>query len=236
MHHETILEKLKPYLPQQDWNYLNFHQDRFNYILEKLKTLHAEGKSFLEIGSLTGYLLMGATLIGYNVSGSDLPKYTEAIQSLSEAYHFDNRPADLSRDNIPFADNSFAVIVCSEVLEHFNFHPQKFFNEAARVLKPGGTLIVTTPNLNRLNNVIKLILGQSINAEINEPYTEGTHYREYNAAELKYMAEKSGLKIQNIEYNSFDYPNIDFKGKISDGLANLLWPSRKRDVCLTAIK
>ncbi|MDF1527115.1 MAG: class I SAM-dependent methyltransferase [bacterium] len=46
---------------------------------------------------------------------------------------------------LPFIENSFDLIICSEVIEHLP-HRELFLSEAHRVLKKGGILILTTPN------------------------------------------------------------------------------------------
>ncbi len=51
--------------------------------------------------------------------------------------------AQLDAHALPFADASFAVILCTEVLEHC-FNPHQVIAEFYRVLKPGGKLILTT--------------------------------------------------------------------------------------------
>jgi len=45
--------------------------------------------------------------------------------------------------HLPFKDESFEVIVCSEMLEHAD-NPQQVINEIQRVLKPGGLVVLTT--------------------------------------------------------------------------------------------
>jgi glycosyltransferase involved in cell wall biosynthesis len=49
---------------------------------------------------------------------------------------------------LPFPDGGFAAVICSEMLEHVPFDPS-IFTELARVLRPGGTLVVGTPDYGR---------------------------------------------------------------------------------------
>lgn len=54
-----------------------------------------------------------------------------------------------SLTHLPFADQSFGQVVCSEVIEHIP-RPLISFSEMDRVLRPGGTLVVGTPDYGRL--------------------------------------------------------------------------------------
>jgi dolichol-phosphate mannosyltransferase len=49
---------------------------------------------------------------------------------------------------LPFRDQAFRVVICSEVIEHIPYHPQ-IFTELNRVLTAGGTLIIGTPDYGR---------------------------------------------------------------------------------------
>lgn len=59
---------------------------------------------------------------------------------------WDTKKIDIVCDivNIPEPDNSFDIILCSEVLEHIP-EPQNALKEFSRLLKPGGKLILTAP-------------------------------------------------------------------------------------------
>ena len=57
---------------------------------------------------------------------------------------------------IPFDDASFDVCFSIEVIEHLN-NPQNIINEASRVLKPGGMLFLSTPNLNSIAQKLRFL-------------------------------------------------------------------------------
>jgi SAM-dependent methyltransferase len=56
------------------------------------------------------------------------------------------KTADLRREPLPFGDAHFDLIWCSHVIEHLR-KPLEFLEECKRVLKPGGHLILRTPNI-----------------------------------------------------------------------------------------
>ena len=79
----------------------------------------------------------GATYVGVDIS----PEAT----AQAAAVGLDARVID-DASRLPFGDGAFDSVVCLEVLEHL-FEPQHALREIRRVLKPGGTLILTVPNV-----------------------------------------------------------------------------------------
>ena len=56
------------------------------------------------------------------------------------------KKVNIDRDPLPYADAEFDLVTCSEVIEHLeNF--RALLREARRVLKPGGLVVLTTPNV-----------------------------------------------------------------------------------------
>ena len=107
------------------------------YIQEKF--YHEKG-SFLDIGCGRGDMLKAFHELGYSVEGTDIsPATEELIKPIPFTI------CDLSNDKLNYDDNSFDFIFSKSVIEHLK-DPEKLFNEAYRVLKPGGKFVVMTPS------------------------------------------------------------------------------------------
>jgi SAM-dependent methyltransferase len=58
---------------------------------------------------------------------------------------------DLNRDPIPYSNDRFTLVTCAETIEHLE-HYRETIREIHRVLKPGGLVIVSTPNVLNLRS------------------------------------------------------------------------------------
>ena len=66
-----------------------------------------------------------------------------------EAQGFSFFKVDLERQKLPFDDNSVDMITCFEVIEHLD-NPLNMLTEALWVLRVGGSLVISTPDLRRV--------------------------------------------------------------------------------------
>ena len=90
-------------------------------------------------------------------------------------------------------ENSFDLILFTEIIEHITFNPVSMWKEIYRVLKPGGRIIITTPNYYALRGrlwkwkrFIQRLGGGIDPLDILNRHTYGHHWKEYSLRELIY--------------------------------------------------
>jgi len=102
---------------------------------------------------------------------------------------------NIEDDEIPYREGEFDVVLFCEIIEHLLMDPVAVLRKIRRVLKPGGTLILTTPNVARLSNILRLANGQNVY----DPYSGygpyGRHNREYLMSELHALLAFMGFTI-----------------------------------------
>jgi GT2 family glycosyltransferase/SAM-dependent methyltransferase/glycosyltransferase involved in cell wall biosynthesis len=116
---------------------------------------------------------------------------------------------DLQRQPWPYRDGEFNAVLCCEILEHLHTDPMGLLAEMNRVLKPGGALLLTTPNLASAHAVEETMRGES-------PYAYGKfelggkptdrHNREYTVAEVARLALAGGFAITEVRTFDFYWP------------------------------
>jgi SAM-dependent methyltransferase len=106
------------------------------------------------------------------------------------------RFCDLDHDELPFRSNEFDLVIFAETLEHLRLPPNKAFLKLNRAIKPGGLLVVTTPNFASLRNRLALLVGLNPTKwwpPLDDIY--GTHTREYTMGEVKRFLLDAGFKV-----------------------------------------
>lgn len=168
-------------------------------ILELLRAHRAEfGRDLLDVPSGGGPVVQGARAAGYDVVEVDLfPR--PGIRGVC---------ADACA-RLPFAESAFDVVLSMEGIEHFE-HQAGFVRECARVLRPGGWLILTTPNVLTLSaRLTHILTGHKVLQQgfVNEVATlrsrDGTrlyhgHAFLIDAFRLRYLLRIAGLEWKGL--------------------------------------
>lgn len=103
----------------------------------------------LDVGCGSGEFLFRMHRLGWSVTGVDFDG--EAIANAKTKYGFDLLHTDLAEARFP--DNSFDAVTMNHVIEHVP-EPAELLAEIKRVLKPGGRLVATTPNVQSLGHTL----------------------------------------------------------------------------------
>jgi 2-polyprenyl-3-methyl-5-hydroxy-6-metoxy-1,4-benzoquinol methylase len=144
-------------------NVSNYNQTvEFDYQLKESRLIKVEklinsltpGK-MLDIGCSKGVWGTIWKQRGWDVSGIDID--TNSID-ISIKAGINAKFCDLNKDKIPFEGQAFDLIFAGEVIEHL-VDTDGFILELYRCLRPGGRLILTTPNLVSFENRMRILFG-----------------------------------------------------------------------------
>lgn len=94
---------------------------------------------------------------------------------------------------LPHADNGFDLVLCCETIEHVR-DTQLLLSEARRVLRPGGTLALTTPSHSRLTGAAIVLGGFERGFD-----PRSAHLRFFTARSLGALLDDTGFDIASLE-------------------------------------
>jgi ubiquinone biosynthesis O-methyltransferase len=174
------------------------------------------GKTLLDAGCGTGWFSKPAAERGAKVTSMDLgEKLLEEVKKKCESTRVVGSIMEM-----PFEDNSFDYVVSSEVIEHIP-DANAAIKELYRVLKPGGTLVLTTPNkvwyfAIWFANTFKL-----------RPYQGLENW--LSQGELRRMLQGAGFQVETMHgihlfpfISPLFYPVLNFFHRFKSGLGSLM--------------
>jgi SAM-dependent methyltransferase len=168
----------------------------------------------LDVGCATGLFLNQMRLNGWEAYGVE-PVETAASYAREE---FGLEIFNGFFEEAPYPEGSFDVITFWDVLEH-TFSPQKELLRTARLLKPGGSVIINIPNWNSFDRV----LFDAFWIGLDPP----RHFYVFDSGTAGQMLEKAGLQVQEWvclvpSYYAFSISLIRWLEAKHPGLANPL--------------
>ena len=116
---------------------------------------------------------------------------------------------DLDCERIPAGDDSFDAVILNEVFEHLRINLIFSMREILRVLRPGGKLLLSTPNLRFIRGIYNLIVRQEAAAVMGGLYHNYSsleasgvmgHVREYTAKEVLDFLREIGFRPRGVVY------------------------------------
>jgi 2-polyprenyl-3-methyl-5-hydroxy-6-metoxy-1,4-benzoquinol methylase len=168
----------------------------YSKAFELLTQINITG-SILDFGSGQGNFLKQLKNFNYSqIAGADL---MDRPQDISESIKW--IVADLN-SRLPQVDETFDVIIAIEVIEHLE-NPRAVVREWKRLLKPGGTLIFSTPNNESYRALIALVLKGHFVSFLEKDYP--AHITALTELDMKRILQESMFSNTDVFYTNYGF-------------------------------
>jgi SAM-dependent methyltransferase len=163
--------------------------------------------TLLDVPAGAGAFAQQARRLGYAVTCGDIDCSRFAAEGLQ------CKRVDLNQP-WPYGNESFDVVACIEAIEHLE-NPWLLVREAKRVLKGGGVLLVTTPNVLSIKSRVSYLFNGYPNyfyfgvVRVSDSQEELPidHINPVGFLELRHILARNGFHIETVETNRYVYRN-----------------------------
>jgi glycosyltransferase involved in cell wall biosynthesis/SAM-dependent methyltransferase len=224
-------EAIETWVAPEARGYAGQHTSRFVHTLEMIPAGDTS-KSILEMGA---YMQITPALkfkLGYGcVRGcyyGTLGRidHKSVTSESGEKFECDVDLFDAEKDVYPYRDETFDTVLCCELIEHLFADPMHMMSEINRILKPGGHLLLTTPNIGSLRAIAAILQGYHpaffpayIRPRKEGEEAEARHNREYVPMEIQHLLTNSGFEIVRLETGEFvdlPHPELGWINRLLD--------------------
>ena len=177
-------------------------------VAEMVDDVPAHGASLLDVSCKEGDVLRSLHGRGFALRGTNFEAVGDS-DAAAVPHAPDGTPIPIDagvdlRARLPYADASFDVVLCVEVIEHVSDH-QAALGELARIVKPGGVLVLTTPNVMRLNSRLHFLLSGYHKTKrrfipFHTPLDQAYRFHNYpiDLPILYYLCQRNGLALERL--------------------------------------
>jgi glycosyltransferase involved in cell wall biosynthesis/SAM-dependent methyltransferase len=132
-----------------------------------------------------------------------------AVSAEGESFDCEIDLFNAEKDPFPYPDGHFSTVLCCELIEHLTEDPMHLMSEVNRIVKPGGHLVLSTPNIGSLRGIAAILEGYhpGIFTAYIRPRAAGEvearHNREYTPKEIERLLLNSGFTVTLLETGPF---------------------------------
>jgi SAM-dependent methyltransferase len=204
--------------------YLRFHANRYAFLLRKVDAL--EHGRILDIGASFQTTMMRDIYPDSAVDtlGFDDPRFPRR----GKDRHIDFDLNDCVKPEAwPTVDEPYDLVVMAEVLEHVYTAARPVLTFVGSLLRPGGALIIQTPNAVNLGRRISTLRGRNPFGMIREERKNPGHFCEFTVGDLRGAAESAGLVVESATITNY-FGSRGYRKSIYEILCSIL-PGDLRD-------
>jgi methionine biosynthesis protein MetW len=178
--------------------YDTYWQDKRDDAVDKkrleLLTAHVHpGESVLQVDGGPGWLAEMLCQAGASVIMTDL---SNVAVERARRRGVDARQCEIDAGPLPFTDAQFDVVICDSQLEH-RFDPDHALDEMARVLRPGGRMILLLPNTAHWRVRWWLLTGRF--PTVPHSPTDWLHIRFFTLPDVRLLLQQRRIDIEKVD-------------------------------------
>lgn len=151
----------------------------------------------LDVGCSGGQLSKLITEAGHKVTGLDVVEIPGVRDTVAEFVL-----ADLEKGLVDQVGTGYDVVVAADVIEHVS-DPQQLLSEMAQVVRPGGEVIISTPNFGHWYSRGRVALG--LFDYDRRGILDATHLRFFMRRGLRRLFDRAGLKLVELNYSGLPF-------------------------------
>jgi glycosyltransferase involved in cell wall biosynthesis/SAM-dependent methyltransferase len=191
--------------------YVRVHLNRLVRTIEITPPADPAGGSVLEMGCYMQITPALQRYLGYRqirgcyYGAAGRSDFKTVFSSRGESFSCWVDLFDAEKHPYPYPDAAFDTVLCCELIEHLYHDPMHMMSEINRILKPGGYLVLTTPNIAGARALQALLHGY--HPGLFHTYVvpkagseaDPRHNREYAPRDVRALLESSGLEAVRLE-------------------------------------
>lgn len=194
--------------------YAYAYANRQKHILELIQKVAKPGAKILDIAAGQGNFTLTLAELGYEVTWNDLrEELADYVKLKWEQGTVHYAPGNVF--SLGF-DSEFDVVLIAEIIEHVA-HPDQFIQTIARMVKPGGHIVLSTPNGEYFQNTLPKFSDCPDPSQFEtiqfQPNSDG-HIFLLHLDEIEFLADQAELSIVEIRFFNNPITNGYFKSAI----------------------
>ena len=159
------------------------------YVFSFLKKCVPSGSKVLDLAAGSGAMSLRLMDEGYTPFAMD---YVSENFKLHDSVAFIR--ADLNRDFPSEMGGTFDAITATEIIEHLE-NPRHFARQCFKILKPGGTLIISTPNVDSIASIVSMIRRQRFQWFDDQDYLRDGHITPLTQWQIETACKEAGFEL-----------------------------------------